>query len=148
MAAVGCERNTGRTLPGEKEIEELATAVGDALTKQDPDALRALADPDFEFQSRFMAVEGRVYRGPNAFRDYFHDIDDSFADPRWSLDEVVGGQGDDVMVVFRFTAHGRESGTPVDVLSPQVWSFRDGKVWRNVVYGSRAEALEAVGLKG
>jgi ketosteroid isomerase-like protein len=120
--------------------------VADALNERDADALLALVDPGFEFHSRLTAVEGRVYAGPDAFRDYFRDMDESFSDPRWSVEEVVGGSGDDVMVVFRFTARGRESGTPVDVRTPQVWTMRDGKVWRNVTYTEREEALKAAGL--
>jgi ketosteroid isomerase-like protein len=130
----------------ENEIDKLAAAVAHALNERDPDALLGLVHSDFEFHSRLMAVEGRVYRGRDGFRDYFRDIDESFTDTRWSFDEIVGRSGDEVMVVFRFNARGRESGTPVDVHTAQVWTFRDGKVWRNVTYASRAEALKAAGL--
>jgi len=133
-------------MPEENELNELVAVVAHALNERDPDALFERVDPDFEFHSRVMAVEGRVYRGRDGFRDYFRDIDESFTDARWSFDEVVGRSGDEVMVVFRFTARGLESGVPVETLSAQVWTFRDGKVWRNVVFASREEALEAAGL--
>ena len=132
----------------EKELDELAAALVDALNEHDAAALHALVHPDYEFYSRLVAVEGRAYRGREGFVDYFRDLDEGFTDARWNLDEIVGGRGDDVMVVFRFTARGRESRTPVDVLLPQVWTFRDGRVWRNVIYASRTEALDAVGLRG
>ena len=133
-------------MPGDNEIDELVAVVAHALNEREPDELFERVHPDFEFHSRVMAVEGRVYRGRDGFLDYFRDIDESFTDARWSFDEVVGRSGDEVMVVFRFTARGRESGIPVEVLSAQVWTFREGKVWRNVVFASRDEALEAAGL--
>ncbi len=130
----------------EIEVAGLAAAVADALNDRNADALLALVNPDYEFHSRLVAVEGRPYRGREGFLDYFRDLDEGFTDVHWDLDEIVGGRGDDVLVVFRFTARGRQSGTPVDVLGPQVWTFRDGTVWRNVIYASKAEALEAAGL--
>lgn len=130
----------------ENDIHALAAAMVEALNERNADALLALVRPDYEFHSRLMAVEGRAYRGREGFKDYFRDLDDSFTDLHWSLVEIVGGRGDNVMVVFGFRARGRESGTPVDVLAPQVWTFRDGSPWRNVIYASRTEALEAAGL--
>ena len=129
------------------DVDELAAALADALNERNADALLAVVHPDYEFHSRLVAVEGRVYRGREGFLDYFRDLDEGFTDVRWDLDEVVGRRGDDVLVVFRFTARGRESGTPVDMFAPQVWTFRDGRVWRNVIYASRSEALEAVGVR-
>ena len=133
-------------VPG-KDIHAFAAGMVEALNQRDPDALLALVRPDYEFHSRLMAVEGRAYRGREGFCDYFRDLGESFTDLRWSLDEVVGERGDEAVVVFRFTARGRESSTPVDVLAPQVWTFRDGRPWRNVIYASRQEALEAAGLQ-
>ena len=131
----------------ENDIHALAAAMINALNERNADALLALVRPDYEFHSHLVAVEGRAYRGREGFQNYFRDLDESFTDLHWALDEIVGGQGDDVMVVFRFTARGRESGTPVDMLAPQVWTFRDGRPWRNVIYASRTEALEALGLR-
>ena len=110
------------------DVNRLAAAVADALNGRNADALLALVHADYEFHSRLVAVEGRVYRGREGFHDYFRDLDEGFTDVRWNLEEIVGGRGDDVVVVFRFTARGRESGAPVDALTPQVWTFRDGSV--------------------
>lgn len=131
----------------ENDIGALAAAMIDALNDRNTDGLLALVSPDYEFHSRLVAVEGRAYRGREGFQNYFRDLDESFTDVHWALDEIVGGQGDDVLVVFRFTARGRESGTPVDMLAPQVWTFRDGRPWRNIIYASRSEALKALGLR-
>ena len=67
----------------------LIASMLDALNGHDPDAMLEMVHPDYEFHARFAALEGRVYRGPTGFHDYFRDIDDGFEDLRWELDEVV-----------------------------------------------------------
>jgi ketosteroid isomerase-like protein len=56
--------------------------------------------------------------------------------------------GDDrVLVLVRFEGRGRVSGAPATGFSGgQLFTLRDGKVVRLVVYSTRAEALEAAGL--
>jgi ketosteroid isomerase-like protein len=51
-----------------------------------------------------------------------------------------------LLVEVRMTATGASSGLAVEQTGWQVLRFRDGKVIRVDGYGSRAEALEAVGL--
>ena len=139
--------DTARAMSGDYvDADELTASVLDALNRLDADALVALIDPHVEFHSRVGAVEGRMYRGAVGFREYFRDVREGFTNPRWELEEVLGRQGDDLVVVLRFIAHGRETGVPIDVSMPQVWTFRNGKVWRNVVYLSRDDALRAAGL--
>jgi pimeloyl-ACP methyl ester carboxylesterase/ketosteroid isomerase-like protein len=128
------------------DAEALAAAIVAALNARDLDALGSLAHPDIEFHSRLVALEGRVYRGHEGMAEYFRDIDAAFADATWELAEIVGWHGSDLVVELRTTARGHESGVPIDVVTPQVWSFREGKPWRNVTYSSRAEAVRAAGL--
>jgi ketosteroid isomerase-like protein len=54
--------------------------------------------------------------------------------------------GDQVVEVIRLSARGKGSGVPLDRLDAMVWSLRDGKAVRLDYFGSRTEALEAVGL--
>ena len=56
--------------------------------------------------------------------------------------------GDDrVLVLVRFQARGRASGTPTTAFSGgQLFTLRDGKVVRLVLFSNRTEALEAAGL--
>ncbi len=50
------------------------------------------------------------------------------------------------VVIYRVTGEGRGSGVPLDTRTGQVWTFRDGKLWRNQSYTDPQEALGAVGL--
>jgi ketosteroid isomerase-like protein len=130
----------------EVQIEELAAAALEALNRRDPDALLALSHPEYEFRSRLVAVEGGVYSGPTGFQTYFRDLEESFTDMAWEMEEITDAPGDAFVVVMRFRGVGRESGVPFDFQTFQVWTLRDGKVSGNTVYASRDEALEAVGL--
>ena len=85
-------------------------------------------------------VDALNRRDPDAMRDGFQDF-------RWEAHEIIGEPPANVVAVFRFVARGRGSGVPINLLMPQVWAFRDGKPWRNVVYPTKAEALEAAGLQ-
>jgi ketosteroid isomerase-like protein len=139
-------RDTARAMSEEKvEVEKLAASVLDALNRRDPDALLDMVHPDYELHSRLVAVEGNVYKGPEGFREYFRDLEGGFRDFRWEADEIIGEPPGNVVVVFRFRGRGRESGVPVGGLAAQLWIFRDGKVWRNTVYRTKSEALEAAG---
>ena len=130
-----------------ENLDQLVQEVLDAMNHRDPDAVAALGDPDIEFHSALAsAVEGRIYHGREGLADYFRDIDDAFGEVRWSEIEIAARNGDDILVLLKATVRGRGSGVPLEQVSPQVWSFRDGKPWRNVVYATLDEALEAVGL--
>jgi ketosteroid isomerase-like protein len=41
---------------------------------------------------------------------------------------------DEFVVVYHLTGTARASGVPLDTQTAQVWTVRDGKVWRNVAY--------------
>ena len=140
--------DTGQAIAQENEIDanQLAESVIEAMNRSDPDAVFALVDPEVEFHSRLASLPGHAYSGQQGLRDYFRDLGEAFADPRFELDEIVGWQGDHLVVVIRTVAQGRESGLPIDVLTPQVWSFREGRIWRVTTYRAKAEALEAAGL--
>ena len=130
-----------------EDRQALIASVARALNEHDPRAVRELVHPGYEFHARTATLAGGIYRGPDGFHDYFRDMDDGFAELRWEFYEAVQPPDDDKLyVTFRFYALGREGGVPVPSLAHQVWSFRDGLVWRNVSYASRAEALEAAGL--
>jgi ketosteroid isomerase-like protein len=55
--------------------------------------------------------------------------------------------GDRVVVVHRVRARGRGSGVEIVDRSASLYTLRDGRVVRLVIYGEPSEALEAVGLR-
>ena len=129
------------------DVRALIEQVIDALNRRDAAALAEMSDPEFEFRSRFSEAEGRAYTGgTEGFERYFADLGEAWGEIEWSLDQIVGWNGDDLVLVLRVRGRGRGSGAPFDVLSPQVWSFRNGRPWRNVVFESLEAARDAAGM--
>jgi ketosteroid isomerase-like protein len=85
-----------------------------------------------------------VVRGLEGVKAWFGEIFMSF-DLRVEADEFVDA-GDSVVVVFRQIARGRASGAELTSRFA-VYGFRDGKISSVDGYRTRADALEAVGLR-
>jgi ketosteroid isomerase-like protein len=68
----------------------------------------------------------------------------------WTDYEVVAEEilpaGSCVVVMVHERGRGKGSGVPFDVINPQVWTFRDGRIVRWESLPSRAHALEVVGF--
>jgi ketosteroid isomerase-like protein len=86
-----------------------------------------------------------VVRGLEGVKAWFGEIFMSF-DLRVEADEFVDA-GDSVVVVFRQIARGRASGAELTSRFAFVYGFRDGKISSVDGYPTRADALEAVGLR-
>jgi ketosteroid isomerase-like protein len=64
----------------------------------------------------------------------------------WKIEELKG-RGGDVVSVTHITSQGRSSGAEVDARVWAHWKLRDGKIVYCYEYATRAEALEAAGLR-
>jgi hypothetical protein len=62
------------------------------------------------------------------------------------IEEITYPQANQVLASIRFTGQGGHSGVGVSMSQAQVYTLRDGWAVRLAFYGSREEALEAVGL--
>ena len=60
--------------------------------------------------------------------------------------EVIDAPDRRVLLLTRQSGRGRESGVPIVIHFFQLWTIRDGKVWRIEYFRHRADALEAAGL--
>ena len=103
------------------------------------------ADPDIEFIAPLDGIEtrgldemGRRWRAFLGAWEHFATTPERFIDV-----------GDDrVLALVHFQGRGRTSGAPTTSFSGgQLFTLRDGKVVRLVLYSTRAEALEAAGLR-
>ena len=128
------------------EFESYARRVVRLLNSRDADALSELADPELEFRSRFSTMEGGVYQGPEAFAQYFADMDDAWADIRWDIAEILGGSGDDFVVLFHVTGRGLTSDAPFEVFAPQHWKLRGDRAVRLEIHDDVESAMRAAGL--
>jgi ketosteroid isomerase-like protein len=101
-------------------------------------------DPEIEWTPVVVGgLEGKTYRGYDGMRRYYADRDEAFASGRievLSCDAVA----DDVLVVEILSSGvGRVSRLPVDHTLWSVSWLRDGRVFRQQVFTTRAHALEA-----
>ena len=66
----------------------------------------------------------------------------------WRVEaEEYRTNGDFVVVLTRYIGRGKGSGVDVDTPGAHLWTVRDGRAVRMVVFSDRERALEAAGLK-
>jgi ketosteroid isomerase-like protein len=129
----------------EENVERIHRAF-DAFNRRDLDAFLALIDPEAEFTTRYMEMEGDpYYRGHDGVREWWRTLLAIF--PDFSVEVLeVRDLGDSGIAALRVRGHGVDSGVPFEETIWAAGEWRDGKVtrWRN--FGSESEALEAAGL--
>jgi ketosteroid isomerase-like protein len=130
-----------------QENIEIVRRGFEAYARRDVDQFLSYLDPDFELHSAIVGgAEGRVYRGHDGVRRWLADSDESFEDLRIEPTEFRD-LGDRVLVFGRIRARGRESGLELDSPTGWVSTVRDGRLVKAEGFLSRAEALEAAGLR-
>ncbi|MGH2963830.1 MAG: nuclear transport factor 2 family protein [Solirubrobacterales bacterium] len=86
-------------------------------------------------------------RGQDAVRAWLQDWIDMF-DGFWQrLVELIDAGGDTVFTAERFGGRARLSGVEAESPNWTIFTIRDGKIASGHEYASRAEALEAAGLR-
>jgi ketosteroid isomerase-like protein len=111
----------------------------------DLDALLTLADRDIVFRTSgaFPDLEAE-YRGHEGIRRYWETVRNPFEHLRMEVARVIE-RGEDILILFRFHARGRE-GLEADMRLGQVGRMRDGLVTTLIAYPDWASAAAAVGL--
>ena len=125
---------------------ELVRASWEAAERGELEAGFAFYDPAIEIVDHDLPDAAESYRGFDGFRRWRDDWEASWASWSWEPDEFIDA-GDRVVAVLRVHATGRLSGVDVERIDGAVWTLRYGKCIRFDYYGSKAEALEAVGLE-
>jgi ketosteroid isomerase-like protein len=111
------------------------------------EAASDLLAPDFELHQASSIIDtAGVFRGPDALRDSLLELRESFEQLSFEPERFIEAPGGEVVVLVHARGRGRGSGLEIDNHIAWVWTFRDDKAVRLVVYEEPAEALEAVGL--
>lgn len=104
--------------------------------------------PEFELhQSASIVDTAGVFYGPESFRASLLELDESFEDMSFVAEGVLEAPGGEIVVLIHTRGRGRGSGVEIDNHIAWVWTFRDGKAVRMVIYEEQADALRAVGLE-
>jgi ketosteroid isomerase-like protein len=88
--------------------------------------------------------DGAVRHGSDAVRDFFRDWIDQFdhAETDWRLQQT---RPDTVLALVTTRGRGRASGVSVQLEFAQVWTYRDGKPVRMVLYADPDKGRAAAG---
>jgi ketosteroid isomerase-like protein len=103
--------------------------------------------PEVEWHTAEDLPDSGTHRGVNGIAKLFSDWAESFENFQADIEEIIDGGDEAVIVVARL--HGRLKGSSEEVVLPEthVWKLRDGKAFEVREYRTRAEALEAAGLR-
>ena len=125
---------------------ELVRAAYAAFNRGDFEAVAAALHPEVEWHPYLAGLERRVYRGPGAIRTMWSSLQEGFGGTlRVELPEVVDCGGDQVVAVIEARGAGSGSGVEVRQGWAQLFTLRDGLVFRVEPYRNRDAALEAAG---
>ena len=124
---------------------EVVRESHEAFRRRDFDAFLTYMDPEVEFRSLVLEVEG-VYRGHEGVREWWDDVLAVF--PEWSpRAEDAREIGDSVVVRVRSEGRDTGSGIPLDRDIWQVVQVRDGRLRSWAFYRTQEEALKAVATR-
>ena len=127
-----------------QENIEIVRRIFDGWSRGDFSVGAELLAEDFEWQQHAEALEPGTRRGGqvgNSLRSIF----EIYEDFRVQAQEFIDA-GEKVVVAARISGTARRTGIPLEGTWAFVWTLRDGRLVRNQVFGTRAEALEAAGL--
>ena len=134
-----------------QENVEVVRRIYEAAARRDAPAVLALYDPEVEVDFTRAPLWGLtqtgVFRGLENLQLFFREYYEAWENLDDSYDELFA-VGEQVISVATVSGRGRASGLEIQ-LSDQagLWTLRDGRVIRVVWFPTRAEALEAAGLR-
>jgi ketosteroid isomerase-like protein len=131
-----------------QENVEVVKRANALLNQGDWDEMALLADPDIVFcDLRNAADTEQALEGSESVRALLAQWSEVFDDFGVEVYEYVDAHAY-VICDSRWYARGKQSQMPVDVRQTDVYELRDGKIVRVTLgYATKAEALEAVGLR-
>jgi ketosteroid isomerase-like protein len=119
--------------------EQLVRAAYDALRRDDFDAFLEFIDPEVEWHSLVLEMEG-TFRGHEGVREWWRSLRQAF--PDWSPDlGEIHDRGDTIVVHAVATASGAISGVGIAGDFWQVAKVRDGLIVEYHAVRTKDEAL-------
>ena len=113
--------------------------------KRTGELLWDVIDPDIEIHDHDVP-DGDVFRGHAGRLEWEDTFVSAWEQVSVEPEEYIDAGGDKVVLLHRLAAQGR-GGISLERQDGIVYLLRDGKIIRMDYYGSRVEALEAVGLR-
>jgi ketosteroid isomerase-like protein len=124
---------------------KIMRAAIEAFNRRDGEGFGAFLARDAEIVPVRAALEGTIYRGPDAGAKYCAAVEQSWENLTWEVEEIRDGEGW-VLALGCIRGRGRGSGAAFDAKGAWLARFRDGSVTSFRTYPDRSQALKAVGL--
>ncbi|MFN2612641.1 MAG: nuclear transport factor 2 family protein [Solirubrobacterales bacterium] len=128
--------------------EENVEIVGRAYRAYQSGGLDAAIEffhPEIEWKDLDALPDAGSYRGLEELREAVRSFYAAWDDLSFTPEEFIDA-GEAVVVAHRWRGSGKSSGTPIDTLTWNVFTLRDGKIVRRQAFQDREQALTAVGL--
>jgi ketosteroid isomerase-like protein len=127
---------------------QILKAGFDAFSSGDIDRIIEIVHPGFEgMVAPELSTEPDTYRGHDGIRRYFESFYEALDEIRFQPERFWDAGGNVVVVSMRVTGRGKQTSIPVEQRNAQVWTLRDGQLWRVMTYASPSDALAAAGLE-
>jgi ketosteroid isomerase-like protein len=128
-----------------QENVETMQAVIEAFNQGDGQTFDNSLAKDAEIVPVRAALEGTIYRGPDAGTQYCTAVDQSWENLRWEVEEIRDG-GDWTLALGHIRGEGRDSGATIDAKAGWLANFIEGRITKFQTFANRDDALEAAGL--
>ena len=128
------------------ENVELARRLIEAANRRDFEAIAEGMDPLIEWNDQRELPGAASHHGVEAVLRRLRAVLEEWADFRVEAQQFVAA-GEQVVITSRVSAKGQVSGAPVERVTFGVNEYRAGRLVRVSIYGTKAEALKAVGLE-
>ena len=115
----------------------------EAFHRRDLEGFLSYHDPDVEFRSLVLEVEG-VYRGHDGLRSWWETVIAVFPDWMPQIEETRES-GDRGLLRVRVEGHGTGTGIDLDRHAWTVVEVHDGRITSSALYRTEEEALAAIG---
>ena len=116
------------------------------LGQLDDLALFELTDPNIVWDISRRTFDPGVFHGHQGLRDLAARLAEVWESGSVEPAEFIA-TGDEVVVPVRLHLVSRSQGNTVTANAAHVWTLREGKIIRHCAFQTKAEALEAVGLR-
>jgi ketosteroid isomerase-like protein len=129
----------------QENIEAVKRAYA-ALNRGDLPTVLGLCHPDIVFDNTNAAFDAGIYRGHEGLAEYFSLLQEMWKTQRFELQEVIPVGEDRVVVLQRTVSVGRD-GVETSARNANVLTLKQGTATHIKAFQTKAEALEAAGLR-
>jgi uncharacterized protein len=126
-----------------QENEQLLRRGYERLNASDSEGFLRFCATDFEMHDLPSLPGAAVHVGHDGARVWWARMCATFGDLRFNPDEILDAGDGRFVVVCHVYGRGTLSGAPIDGLTFNIWTVRDGKLSSCLTYHTHAEALAA-----